>query len=232
MKTASNAHRRVVVALGTRPEAIKLAPVVLALRKRGVDTLVVSTGQHREMLDQTLKVFDLGPDRDHQLMRPDQSLAGLSAGILAAVDDTLREVEPSCVLVEGDTTTVAMVAPAAFYRNIPVGHVEAGLRTHHKHDPFPEEMNHRTLVGSLADLHFAPTPGARDDLLSVTRRTSARQEAIDSGMAELAGTDPANLVAAGRPLLTEPDYYASRAVATDAFGDGRSKRQDCARCYG
>jgi len=354
----------VVVALGTRPEAIKLAPVILALREHGINTLVLSTGQHREMLDQALEVFDIKPDRDYRLMRSEQSLAALSAAILFAVDETLRDVEPSWVLVQGDTTTVAMVSLAAFYRKIPVGHVEAGLRTHAKYDPFPEEMN-RTLVGSLADLHFAPTQGACNDLLTqgvtrdrihlvgntvidsllnmrrrvsdqplanfglktcpnrrivlvtghrrenfgdgmrgiflgvralaeefrdqvevicpvhlnpnvrglvretlaglenvqltdplnyaafvkvmtcahfiitdsggvqeeaaalgvpllVTRRTSERKEAIESGVAELVGTDPSKLVAASRRLLARPDYYCSRAVATNAFGDGCS----------
>lgn len=161
----SRAPRPVLITVGTRPEAIKLAPVVLALRAAGMSTFLLSTGQHREMLDQVLGAFSLEPDRDLELMRPEQTLAGLSAAILSAADRLLEEIGPARVVVQGDTTTVAMVALAAFYRQIPVAHVEAGLRTHERYDPFPEEMN-RTLLGSLADLHFAPTPEARANLLA------------------------------------------------------------------
>ena len=155
----------VLVAFGTRPEVIKLAPVVRALRDLAVPTYLLATGQHREMLEQMLDAFELAPDRDLRLMRHDQSLATLSADILRAVDPVLAEVRPSRVVVQGDTTTVAMVALAAFYRKTPVAHVEAGLRTHHRYDPFPEEMN-RTLLGPLADVCFAPTPRARENLLA------------------------------------------------------------------
>lgn len=155
----------VMVVLGTRPEVIKLVPVIFALRRAGVPTFVLSTGQHREMLDQGLAVFELEADRDLRVMRQNQTLAGLSAELLKATDALLQEVEPSWVVVQGDTTTVAMVGLAAFYRKIPVAHVEAGLRTHHKFDPFPEEIN-RTLLAPLADLHFAPTPEARRNLLA------------------------------------------------------------------
>ncbi len=154
-----------MVVLGTRPEVIKLVPVILALRQQEVPTYVVSTGQHREMLEQMLQVFALTPDQDLQLMKADQSLAELSANLLAAMDRLLLDIEPCCVVVQGDTTTVAMVALAAFYRKITVAHVEAGLRTHQKYDPFPEEIN-RTLLGRLADLHFAPTEVARQHLLA------------------------------------------------------------------
>lgn len=154
-----------MVTVGTRPEVIKLVSVIRALKERGIPTFVLSTGQHREMLEQMLEVFELEPDRDLRVMRADQSLAGLSAEILRALGGFLGELEPSWILVQGDTTTVAMAALAAFYRKIPVGHVEAGLRTHHKYDPFPEEMN-RALLGRLADLHFAPTEGARRHLLA------------------------------------------------------------------
>jgi UDP-N-acetylglucosamine 2-epimerase (non-hydrolysing) len=156
--------RPLLVALGTRPEAIKLAPVVAALRVRGVPTFVLSTGQHRELLAPILDVFALTPDRDLAVMRPGQSLAALSAAILAAIDPLLAELAPRRLVVQGDTSTVAAAALAAFYRRVPVAHVEAGLRTGDRHDPFPEEMN-RTLLGDLADLHFAPTPRARENLL-------------------------------------------------------------------
>jgi len=155
----------VLVAAGTRPEVVKMAPVVRALRDAGLPTYLLSTGQHREMLEQMLEVFELRADRDLRVMRADQSLASLSADLLRGVDGVLAEVEPSWVLVQGDTTTVAMAALAAFYRQVPVGHVEAGLRTHHRYDPFPEEMN-RTLLGPLASLHFAPTAPARHNLLA------------------------------------------------------------------
>ncbi len=154
-----------MVVLGTRPEAIKLAPVVAALTAQATPTFLLSTGQHREMLAQILDIFALVPDRDLALMRPDQSLAGLSSAILGAVDPVLAELKPRWVVVQGDTSTVAMVALAAFYRRIPVAHVEAGLRTGVRYDPFPEEMN-RSLLGRLADLHFAPTPQARANLLA------------------------------------------------------------------
>lgn len=155
----------VVVALGTRPEVIKLAPVVEALRRQGTPTYLLSTGQHREMLDPILSAFCLVPDRDLAVMRPDQTLAGLSSALLAAMDGFLDEIRPAQVVVQGDTTTVAMVALAAFYRQIPVAHVEAGLRTGQRYDPFPEEMS-RVLLGHLAELHFAPTPRARENLLA------------------------------------------------------------------
>lgn len=162
---APSPRHPVMVVLGTRPEVIKLVPVILALRRQEIPTYVLSTGQHREMLEQMLNVFELTPDRDLQLMQANQSLAGLSASLLSSMDQLLAEIEPCCVVVQGDTTTVAMVALAAFYRKTPVAHVEAGLRTHQKYDPFPEEIN-RTLLGRLADLHFAPTEVARRQLVS------------------------------------------------------------------
>ena len=155
----------VMVVLGTRPEAIKLVSVIVALRQRGIPTFVLSSGQHREMLAQMLAVFDLEPDRDLAVMQENQTLAGLSASLLTATDALLQEIEPSWVVVQGDTTTVAMVSLAAFYRKVRVAHVEAGLRTHQKYDPFPEEIN-RTLLGPLGDLHLAPTPEARSNLLA------------------------------------------------------------------
>jgi UDP-N-acetylglucosamine 2-epimerase (non-hydrolysing) len=165
MSPAISDRHPVAVVVGTRPEAIKLAPVIAELRRAGLPATVLSTGQHREMLGQVLELFSIRPDRDLDLMRPDQSLAALSAGLLERADSWLAEAEPGRVVVQGDTTTVAMVALAAFYRRVPVAHVEAGLRTRRRYDPFPEELN-RTLLGTLADLHFAPTPGARDHLLA------------------------------------------------------------------
>lgn len=357
----------VLVVVGTRPEAIKLAPVVRALSAAGLPVFLLSTGQHREMLEQMFGVLGLKPDRELGLMRPDQSLAALSASLIENADRLIGEVEPSWVVVQGDTTTVAMVGLAAFYRKVRVAHVEAGLRTHDKHDPFPEEMN-RSLLGRIADLHFAPTPAAERNLLAegvaaervhvvgntvidalfamrdrvagrpladfgldlpegrrrvlvtghrresfgrglrqifyglarlaeamqgevdvvypvhlnpnvraaadevlggvdgvrllepldyaafvrllvssalvvtdsggvqeeaaalgipvlVTRRTSERGEALAAGVAELVGTDADRVAGSAERLLRDPELYAARAVATDAFGDGRSGRR-------
>jgi UDP-N-acetylglucosamine 2-epimerase (non-hydrolysing) len=151
--------------MGTRPEAIKLAAVIHALRADpAMDVRVCSTGQHREMLDQILPVFDIEPDEDLALMRPDQSLAALTAAAVAGLDDVLARHRPSLVLVQGDTTTAFAAALAAFYRKVPVGHVEAGLRTGDMQSPWPEEAN-RVLITRLTNLHFAPTNDARWNLI-------------------------------------------------------------------
>lgn len=156
---------RIALILGTRPEAIKLAPVILGLREAaGIDCSVCVTGQHREMLDSVLAVFGITPDMDLQLMQPDQSLAGLTARAVTAIDRYLDDARPDLVLVQGDTTTTLCGALAAFYRRIPVGHVEAGLRTWNMAAPWPEEGN-RVLTSRLASLHFAPTATSRQNLL-------------------------------------------------------------------
>ncbi|HYT94590.1 MAG TPA: UDP-N-acetylglucosamine 2-epimerase (non-hydrolyzing) [Gemmataceae bacterium] len=155
---------KVAAVFGTRPEAIKMAPVVHALRRRaqaGADLqpLVYVTGQHRGMLDQVLRLFDIEPDADLDVMRPDQQLADLSARMLVGLEPLLERDRPDLVLVHGDTTTALAGALAAYYRRIPVGHVEAGLRTGDRYSPFPEELNRR-LVDALATYHFAPTAQA------------------------------------------------------------------------
>lgn len=156
---------RVLSIFGTRPEAVKMTPVVKALQgARGLESRVCVTAQHREMLDQVLAQFDIVPDHDLNLMRPDQSLAGLTSEILTHLDPILALEHPDWVLVQGDTTTVMTASLAAFYRGIKVGHVEAGLRTGDKRQPFPEEINRR-ITSTLADLHFAPTEASRDNLL-------------------------------------------------------------------
>ncbi|RMG61753.1 MAG: UDP-N-acetylglucosamine 2-epimerase (non-hydrolyzing) [Chloroflexi bacterium] len=156
----------VMVVLGTRPEAIKLAPVIRTLQRRAdrIRTLVCSTGQHREMLDAALRSFAIRLDFDLQLMRPDQSLADSTARILAALDAVFNDARPDWVLTQGDTTTAMAASLAAFYRRIRIGHVEAGLRSGNLQQPFPEEANRR-IADLLADLHFAPTATARDHLL-------------------------------------------------------------------
>jgi len=152
---------------GTRPEAIKLAPVIreLARHPQEFDSVVLVTAQHRHMLDQVLRVFDIKPDYDLDLMKPGQSLADVTASVLDGVGRVLGRVGPGIVLVQGDTTSAFAAALAAFYQQVPVGHVEAGLRTNDRYSPYPEEMNRR-LLSALADLHFAPTRAAKENLLS------------------------------------------------------------------
>lgn len=158
-------RRRIMVVIGTRPEAIKMAPVVLALRKQPwADVRVLATAQHRQMLDQVLAVFGILPDIDLDIMQPGQTLTGLTARLLTRIDGVLSSERPDLVLVQGDTTTVMSMALACFYHRIPVGHVEAGLRTGDLDNPFPEEMN-RIVAGRLARWHFAPTATSRDNLL-------------------------------------------------------------------
>ncbi|MCK6497102.1 UDP-N-acetylglucosamine 2-epimerase (non-hydrolyzing) [bacterium] len=156
---------RVLSVFGTRPEAIKMAPVVRTLRTTsGIESRVCVTAQHREMLDQVLEAFEITPDYDLDLMRSGQGLFDLTARVLTGMDPVLSDVQPDLALVHGDTTTTFAVSLAAFYQRIAVGHVEAGLRTRNKYAPFPEEMN-RQLTSRLTDLHFAPTPASRANLL-------------------------------------------------------------------
>lgn len=157
--------KTVAVFVGTRPEAIKMAPVIKALEgSAALRPLVISTGQHREMLQQVIDLFGIRVDRSLDVMQPNQSLAGLSARLLTAIDAVLDETKPDMSLVQGDTTTVLMASLACFYRRIPIGHVEAGLRTGNIWSPFPEEVN-RKLSSPLMAVHFAPTKGSRDNLL-------------------------------------------------------------------
>jgi UDP-N-acetylglucosamine 2-epimerase (non-hydrolysing) len=156
---------KVLSVFGTRPEAVKMAPVVRRLAQTpNIESRVCVTAQHRQMLDQVLHLFGIQPDYDLDLMRDDQSLSELSAAIFTHLDPVFAEFEPDWVLVQGDTTTVAITSLLAYYRRIKVGHVEAGLRTHDKWQPFPEEINRR-VAGAVADLHFAPTQLARENLL-------------------------------------------------------------------
>ena len=155
---------KVMTIFGTRPEAIKMAPLALELSKRpGIDALCCVTAQHREMLDSVLDIFRLKPDYDLNIMEPRQTLSTITSKCLLGMEQVLEEAKPDLVLVHGDTSTTFAGALAAFYHKIPVGHVEAGLRTYDKWSPFPEEMN-RKMVGSIADLHFCPTGSNRDNL--------------------------------------------------------------------
>ena len=155
-----------MLVFGTRPEAIKMAPLVKCLQQRDneFEAIVCVTGQHREMLDQVLKIFDIKPHYDLNIMKAGQDLYDVTSRVLLGMRDVLNEVAPHIVLVHGDTTTSTATALAAFYKQIPVGHVEAGLRTHNIYSPWPEEMN-RQITGRIATLNFAPTPLSRQNLL-------------------------------------------------------------------
>jgi UDP-N-acetylglucosamine 2-epimerase (non-hydrolysing) len=158
--------KKVMVIFGTRPEAIKMGPVVLALKARSdLQTVVCVTGQHREMLKQVLDCFEIEPEYDLAIMRERQTLFDITRGILASIGDVLEKEKPDLVLVHGDTTTTFASALAAFYLKIPVGHVEAGLRTHDLNAPFPEEF-HRKATSIVAALNFAPTQLAKQNLLN------------------------------------------------------------------
>lgn len=158
-------RKKILIVFGTRPEAIKMAPLVNAFKQEETcETLVCVTGQHREMLDQVLRIFDIKPDFDLNIMKHGQDLYDVTSRVLLGMRDVLDKVEPDVVLVHGDTTTSTAAALAAFYKQIPVGHVEAGLRTHNIYSPWPEEMN-RQLTGRIATYHFAPTALSRRNLL-------------------------------------------------------------------
>jgi UDP-N-acetylglucosamine 2-epimerase (non-hydrolysing) len=169
---------KILSIFGTRPEAIKMAPVIKALEKtQGVISRVCVTGQHRQMLDQVLDLFNIKPDVDLQVMKDAQTLAHITSSVLQGVSDVIRSEKPDRILVQGDTTTVFAAALAAFYEKVPVGHVEAGLRTGDIFAPWPEEMN-RKLAGCLSDIHFAPTERSRQNLLN---------EGIDPSRIEVTG---------------------------------------------
>ena len=158
--------KTILLVFGTRPEAIKMAPLVKKLQSEPdkFKTVVCVTAQHRQMLDQVLHIFDIKPDYDLDIMKPNQDLYDITSRVLLGMRDVLKKVQPDVVLVHGDTTTSTAAALAAFYRQIPVGHVEAGLRTHNIYSPWPEEMN-RQITGRITTHHFAPTPLAKQNLL-------------------------------------------------------------------
>jgi len=168
-----------MVIFGTRPEAVKLAPIIRELHTQTeyIDTVVCVTAQHRQMLDQVLDIFNITPDFDLDLMRPDQSLSQLTARIFTDLEPVVKEIQPDWLLIQGDTTTVMAAALLGYYHHIKVGHIEAGLRTFDKWQPFPEEINRR-LAGAIADLHFAPTENNRRNLL---------REGIPDSMIEVTG---------------------------------------------
>ncbi len=161
---------KVMTIFGTRPEAVKMAPLVKELKEnQAFDCIVCVTAQHREMLDQVLQVFKIVPDYDLNIMQAKQTLTGITTKALIGLEDIMKHEKPDVVLVHGDTSTTFVASLAAFYQRIPVGHVEAGLRTWNKHSPYPEEIN-RQLTGILADLHFAPTSWSADNLLNENKK--------------------------------------------------------------
>ena len=186
---------KILCVAGTRPEAVKMAPVILALRGESwAEVRVLATAQHRQMLDQALGLFGIAPDVDLDIMRERQPLGALTARLLTALDSVLEAEKPDAVLIQGDTTTVMTLALACFYHDIPVGHVEAGLRTGDLRNPFPEEAN-RIIAGRLARWHFAPTESARQNLLG---------EGIDGGDIIVTGNtviDALLMTAAKKPEL-------------------------------
>ena len=203
---------KVLSVFGTRPEAVKMAPVVQALAQTDtIEAKVCVTAQHREMLDQVLDVFGIEPDIDLNLMRPNQTLAELSSAVFAQLDPVLEREQPDWVLVQGDTTTVMVSALTAYYHQIRVGHVEAGLRTGDKWQPFPEEINRR-VAGVVADLHFAPTDWARQNLLREgipERHVVVTGNPVIDALQQVASKPATRELIEGLRRLQVPDVYLS-----------------------
>ncbi len=194
------AKRKILCVVGTRPEGIKMAPVIRALvAAPWAEVRILATAQHRQLLDQVLGLFGITPDRDLDIMEDGQSLAGLTSRLLARVDEVLAEEKPDIVVAQGDTTTVFTMALCCYYRNIPFAHVEAGLRTFDRHSPFPEEMN-RVVASYLADLHFAPTERAKANLLNE-------------------GVAPERIFVTGNTVIDALHYQAKRVDELDAYVD-------------
>lgn len=230
-------RKTILLVFGTRPEAIKMAPLVKALQAQSerFHTLVCVTAQHRQMLDQVLHIFDIVPDYDLDIMKPNQDLYDITSRVLLGMRDVLKESKPDIVLVHGDTTTSTAAAIAAFYQQIPVGHIEAGLRTHNIYSPWPEEMN-RQITGRITTHHFAPTPLAKQNLLNENVR---EDQIIVTGNTVIDALymvvdkikNDANLQSELRELLKDAGYDTSRLDSNrrlvlitghrrENFGDG------------
>ncbi len=226
--------KKIMLVFGTRPEAIKMAPLVKEFQKHPEEfqTIVCVTGQHRQMLDQVLQIFDITPDYDLNIMKQGQDLYDVTARVLLGMREVLKEAQPDVVLVHGDTTTSTAAALAAFYQQIPVGHVEAGLRTHNIYSPWPEEMN-RQLTGRMATYNFAPTPLSRQNLLNegvseekieVTGNTVidalywvVNKMKCDSALSELLSTE---LLKAGYDVNRNRRLVLITGHRRENFGDG------------
>jgi len=207
-------NHRILLVFGTRPEAIKMAPLANAFRRaRGMDAQVCVTAQHRQMLDQVLEAFDLRPDHDLNLMRPGQDLTDVTCSVLLGLRQVLREVKPAMVLVHGDTTTTLASSLASFYERIPVAHVEAGLRTGNMLSPWPEEAN-RKLTGALAALHFAPTETSRANLL---------REGVPADKVHVTGNTVIDALIQARDKIRRDASLADRLRQRFGFIDGRRK---------
>lgn len=220
--------KKIMTIFGTRPEAIKMAPLVHELRKyEEFEPLVCVTAQHRQMLDQVLEIFDIKPDYDLDIMKDRQTLVDVTTRALQGLDQVMKEVQPDMVLVHGDTTTTFVASLAAMYNQVSVGHVEAGLRTYNKYSPYPEEMN-RQLTGVIADLHFAPTQvsadnlrreNKKDDSIFVTgntvidaQKTTVREDYSHPVLDELSGYQLVLMTAHRRENLGEPMRGMFRAI--------------------
>ena len=216
-----------MLVFGTRPEAIKMCPLVNELRARAneFDTVVTVTGQHREMLDQVLRVFDVTPDHDLAIMRPGQTLFDVTCDVLLRLKAVLEDERPDVVLVHGDTTTSFAAALACFYLQIPVGHVEAGLRTHDIQSPWPEEFN-RQAVDIVSEDYFAPTGASKQNLLGegkpvlVMRDTTERPEGVAAGTLKLVGTEEDVVYREFSRLLSDQAEYEAMSRASNPYGDG------------
>ncbi|MFF2445647.1 non-hydrolyzing UDP-N-acetylglucosamine 2-epimerase [Neobacillus sp. NPDC058068] len=219
---------KVMTVFGTRPEAIKMAPLVLELKKhKDVEAIVTVTGQHREMLDQVLEVFGVTPDFDLNIMKDKQTLTDITSSALAGLDEIIKKERPDLVLVHGDTTTSFAASLAALYNQVQIGHVEAGLRTWKKNSPFPEEMN-RQLTGVMADLHFSPTKKSADNLIAENKnkdnifitgntaidalQTTVTKDYQHSLLTELNGNKIILLTAHRRENLGEPMRNMFKAI--------------------
>ncbi len=213
---------RIISVFGTRPEAIKMAPLVSAIEKSSeLSSSVVVTAQHREMLDQVLDLFAIEPSYDLDIMKSRQTLSQITTNVLLRLDEIITELQPDLLLVHGDTTTTFSAALSAYYHQVPIGHVEAGLRTGDKYAPFPEEMN-RALVGPLADLHFAPTDKAKNNLLSegissekvfVTGNTVV--DALKASVRENYSFQNQDLAVINLPTLNESGLYGQKLLTLE-----------------
>ncbi len=204
---------KTAVIFGTRPEAIKMAPLVLELKNRPeFEPVTIVTAQHRQMLDQVLELFDITPDYDLNLMKPNQNLWSLTSDILLQTKEIFEKINPDIVLVHGDTTTAFASALSAFYARVPIGHVEAGLRTFNKDYPFPEEIN-RVLADAVSDLHFAPTEGSVQNLLN-----SGIKEGVSSGALDNAYEPGRRIYKTGNTVIDALLYTVKKGVDLSEFG--------------